>query len=177
MVESDTSRRITFVSCYDTRLGEDYVKSFLDGASVVGANDITSERLWNVGYSSTPILDGLMQLAAIKSVVYSSDRDVVVVHSLWDCFVGKPDYMPTVVSMWRFLYKAMREAGINKIIFVQLVDGTRTSDPKQREYWKFYTSVMDSIKTHWRRNVMVLDEDIINNINKWNENVQPLVLP
>jgi hypothetical protein len=167
MVEADAPREIVFAACHDPVVGERYARSFFEGFVAVGPNGISSKRLWNVG-GSTPILDGLMQLAAIKTAICSSDRNVVVTYSLWDCFVGTQDYMDSMVSMWKFLYKTIREAGIDKITFIQLVDGTRKSDPRQQGYWKFYATAMSSIKGHWRRNIIVLDENIITNLGKWN---------
>jgi hypothetical protein len=143
-----------------------FATAFYEDALVVGPNNITSERLWNVGYNSTPFLDGLMQLSAIKAAVCSSGSDVVVAYSVWDCFKGKPDYMDSIASMWRFLYKSIREAGIGKIVFMQLVDGTRGSDKGQRDYFKFYSDVMSTIKTHWRRNAVVMDDKLIEQINQ-----------
>ena len=131
----------------------------------MGANGITSERLWNTGYNSTPFLDGLLQLSAIKSAASSAPGDLVETYSVWDCFKGKPDYMDSITSMWRFLYKSIREAGIDKIAFVQLVDGTKGADEGQKAYFKFYSDVMSAIKTHWRRNTIIIDQNLIEELN------------
>lgn len=164
-----------FIASYNPNLSAKYAEFFFEGGAFVGPNGIVLKKLYGNDMESTPFLSALMQLSAIQAVVGSAGgRDVVSGYNIWDCFFGHPQYLESMDSMWRYLFKVLKLGGVGRIDFTILFDITLPEEDmvRQRRYVAFCKAFFKKLGLGCRQTTTIVDNKLKKELWQKNLNLQ-----